>query len=207
MHAVIQVPPDGVVGSRDCCSHSFAACTVDVTVCFSRQTVSALTSGLLHYSAQPTSCWLHLAYFDQKISCWRISCHRHPQLSPSLPWEFFVSQKLSQHKHSCNLSQHEVRSCTAERLVDASPFFLLLDTSLFEQERDRDCFYFIIIHTYEVGFYSRRHPIEIDAGTRPFASLDAPISQSRRRRERMVYVCVCVCVCAWWLLLLSLLEK
>jgi len=43
-------------------------------------------------------------------------------------------------------------------------------------ERERDCFYYIIIQTYAVGLHSRRHPIEIDAGTRPFASLDAPIS-------------------------------
>ena len=41
---------------------------------------------------------------------------------------------------------------------------------------ERDSFYYIIIQTYEVGLHSRRHPIEIDAGTRPFASLDAPIS-------------------------------
>ena len=56
VHAVIQVPPDGVVGSLNCCCHSFAACTVDVTVCFIRQTVSALTSGLSRYFAQPTPC-------------------------------------------------------------------------------------------------------------------------------------------------------
>ena len=56
VHAIIQVPPDGVVGSRNCCCHSFAACTVDVTVCFIRQTVNALTSGLSRYSAQPTPC-------------------------------------------------------------------------------------------------------------------------------------------------------
>ena len=31
MHAVIQVSPDGMVGSRNCCCHSFAACAVDVT--------------------------------------------------------------------------------------------------------------------------------------------------------------------------------
>ena len=47
VHAVIQVPPDGVVGSRNCCCYSFAAYTVDVTVCFIRQTVSALISMLL----------------------------------------------------------------------------------------------------------------------------------------------------------------
>jgi len=41
---------------------------------------------------------------------------------------------------------------------------------------ERACFYYIIIQTYEVGLHSRRRPIEIDAGTRPFASFDAPIS-------------------------------
>ena len=46
MHAVIQVPPDGVVGSHNYRCHLFVACTDDVTVCFSRQTISALTSGL-----------------------------------------------------------------------------------------------------------------------------------------------------------------
>ena len=56
MHAAIQVPPDGVVGSPICRCHSFAACTVDVTVFFIRQTVSALTSGLSRHSAQPTPC-------------------------------------------------------------------------------------------------------------------------------------------------------
>jgi len=41
MHTVIQVPPDGVVGSRNCHCHPFAASTIDVTECFKRQTVSA----------------------------------------------------------------------------------------------------------------------------------------------------------------------
>jgi len=54
MHAVIQVPPDGVVGSRNYCCHSSAACALDLTVCFNRQTVSALTWGMSHYPAQPT---------------------------------------------------------------------------------------------------------------------------------------------------------
>ena len=45
-----------------------------------------------------------------------------------------------------------------------------------ERGRERDCSYYIIIQTYEVGLHSRRHPIEINAGTRPFASFDAPIS-------------------------------
>jgi len=54
MHDVIQVPPDGVVVSSNCCCHPFAAYNVGVTVYFSRQTVSALTSGLSRYSAQPT---------------------------------------------------------------------------------------------------------------------------------------------------------
>jgi len=58
VHTVIQVPPDGVMGPRDCCCHSFAACIVDVTVCFIRRTVSALTSGLSRYSAHPADCIL-----------------------------------------------------------------------------------------------------------------------------------------------------
>jgi len=46
MYAVMQVPQNAVVGSRNCRFPSFSACTVNVTVCFSRQTVSTLTSGL-----------------------------------------------------------------------------------------------------------------------------------------------------------------
>jgi len=42
--------------------------------------------------------------------------------------------------------------------------------------RERDCFYYIIEHTYDVGLHSRRHPMEFDAGTRPFASFNAPNS-------------------------------
>jgi len=37
--------------------------------------------------------------------------------------------------------------------------------------------------------------MEFDAGIRPFASFDAPSSQSRRRRERRVCVCVCIFTC------------
>jgi len=43
-------------------------------------------------------------------------------------------------------------------------------------ERERDCFYFIIEQTYDVGLHSRRHRTEFDAGTRPFASFNAPSS-------------------------------
>ena len=88
VHAVIQVPPDGVVGSRNCHCHSFAACTVDMTVCFGCQTVSALTSGLWRYSAQPTPwpCWLHLDYFGQNSGCWLISCHHHWILLAFITW-------------------------------------------------------------------------------------------------------------------------
>jgi hypothetical protein len=42
--------------------------------------------------------------------------------------------------------------------------------------RERDCFYYIIEQTYDVGLHYRRHPMEFDAGTRPFASFDAPSS-------------------------------
>ena len=41
--------------------------------------------------------------------------------------------------------------------------------------RERDWFYYIIVQTYGVGLHSRRHPMEFDAGTRPFA-FDAPSS-------------------------------
>jgi len=110
VHAAIQVSLDGAVGSRNSCCHCLAACTVDASlaVCFIRQTVSALTSGLSRYSAQPTPCLLHVAYFGQKTGCWCLSCHHHPQSSPSMPWHFFVTQILPQHKPFCILSQHEV---------------------------------------------------------------------------------------------------
>ena len=45
-----------------------------------------------------------------------------------------------------------------------------------DTETERDFFYYIIAQTYEVGLHSRRHPIEMDAGTRPLASFDVPIS-------------------------------
>ena len=38
---------------------------------------------------------------------------------------------------------------------------------------ERDCFHCIIVQTYEVGLHSKRHPLEMDAGTRPVASFDA----------------------------------
>ena len=37
--------------------------------------------------------------------------------------------------------------------------------------------------------------MEFDAGTRPFASFDAPSSYSKRGGERRVCVCVCVFTC------------
>ena len=43
------------------------------------------------------------------------------------------------------------------------------------RERER-LFYYIIVQTFDVGLHSRRHPMEFDAGTRPFASFDAPSS-------------------------------
>ena len=36
------------------------------------------------------------------------------------------------------------------------------------RERERDCFYYVIIQTYDVGLHSRGHPMEFDAGTRHF---------------------------------------
>ena len=45
-------------------------------------------------------------------------------------------------------------------------------------ERERDCFYDIIVQsqTCDVGLHSRRHPMGFDAGARPFALFDAPSS-------------------------------
>ena len=88
-------------------------------------------------------------------------------------------------------------ACTRPELL---PFRNLSDLhstrrALCLTERERDCFYYIIEQTYDVGLHSRRHPMEFDAGTRPFASFDAPSSYSRRRRERRVCVCVCVFTC------------
>ena len=105
-----------------------ALLTHSVTVCFIRQTVSAFTSGLSHYSAQLTPCWLHLVYFGQKTGCWRISraCHRHPHLLRChrifLSIRSFPSINLPA---SC-LSMKSATHVPVERLVDASPFFLLL---------------------------------------------------------------------------------
>jgi len=52
----------------------------------------------------------------------------------------------------------------------------LLSHTLTHTQRERDCSYHIIEQTYDVELYSRRHPMEFDAGTRPFASFDAPSS-------------------------------
>ena len=46
-----------------------------------------------------------------------------------------------------------------------------------------------------VGLHSRRHHMEVDTGTRPFASFDALSSQSRKRRDRRVCVRVCIFTC------------
>jgi len=56
---VMQVPPHGVQ-SCNCHCHPFAACTVEVTICFNRQIVSALTwnSRALLHSRHPADCIL-----------------------------------------------------------------------------------------------------------------------------------------------------
>ena len=45
--------------------------------------------------------------------------------------------------------------------------------------------------------HSRRHPIEVDAGTRPFASFDAPILVKKKEREDGMCMCLCVYVRAY----------
>jgi len=59
----------------------------------------------------------------------------------------------------------------------------------------RESFDYIIVQTYNIGLHSRKHPMEFDAGTRPFTSFDAPSSYSRAKRERRVGVCVCTFAC------------
>jgi len=55
MHAVMQVPPDEVVGSRDCRCHPFAA----LTICFNRPAVLSLrASRAILHSRQPADCIL-----------------------------------------------------------------------------------------------------------------------------------------------------
>jgi len=70
MHAVIQVPPDGVVGNCDCRCHPFAACTLDVTVRFSRQSVSRALSKLTAYVyflySAPAHCQAVFASFPRR---------------------------------------------------------------------------------------------------------------------------------------------
>jgi len=82
----------------DRCYHSFAACTVELTVRFIRQTVSALTSGLSCCSAQPTPCWLHLAYFGQKTGCPATAIHMlsyMPRSPVFVPWRCKLASSSS----------------------------------------------------------------------------------------------------------------
>ena len=77
------------------------------------------------------SCSMRV-HFDQKRRC---SCCCSFQVSELFDcfWNLYITQLFSRHNLSCILSQYEVRyPCAAERLVDASPFSLLLDTSPFE---------------------------------------------------------------------------
>ena len=64
---------------------------------------------------------------------------------------------------------------------------------------DRERFFnYIILQTYDARLHSRKHPMEFDAGTRPFELFDALSSESRRRREWRVCVCVCVFTGVIW---------
>ena len=45
-----------------------------------------------------------------------------------------------------------------------------------ERERETVCITYSFTQTYDVGLHSRRHAIDFDGGTRPFASYDAPSS-------------------------------
>jgi len=96
MYTVIQLPPDRVVGSRSCCCHSFAACTV-----------SALTSGLSRYSAQtktPADCilpilvkknWLSACFLPPRGSCHVKTARCVPAGCRDIPSEHLCMKKIS----------------------------------------------------------------------------------------------------------------
>jgi len=134
VHAIIQVLSDGVVDRSNCRCHSFAACTVDVTVCFILQTVRAVLSprasrAILHSQRPADSLVAYCLFWSEN---WLLAYFLPPP-SPIVCFASMGFQTFSQNNPSCILSQHEVRyPCTVERLVDTSPFLLLLDTSLFE---------------------------------------------------------------------------
>ena len=129
MHAVIQVPLDGVVGSCNCRRHPFVICTVDVTACFSRQTVSALTLEPLTLFCTADTLLIVFCLFWSKD--WLLAPPPSPIVSFTSMGFFCPSNTSPATTPSCILSQHEVRCpCSVERLVDASPFPLLLDTGL-----------------------------------------------------------------------------
>ena len=121
MHAVIHVPLDGVVGSRNCCCNPFAACTIDVTICFIRQTVNVLNLGpLALFCTADTlliaSClfclenWLFTYFLLQPtpivsfaVCAWynadtRTRTHAHPNTQPHAlaiqPWRHLCLKQL-----------------------------------------------------------------------------------------------------------------
>ena len=134
MHAVIQVPPDGVVGNCNCCCHSFApALLMGPCVSSARPSVlSPQASRAILHSQPPADCIKPILVRKRAVGIFpatTIPNHllRHHGIFLSL--RYFPSIN----KPSCILSQHKVcYPCTVERLVDASPFLLLPDTSLFE---------------------------------------------------------------------------
>ena len=49
----------------------------------------------------------------------------------------------------------------------SAPYLYFLTHTVMLDSRERDYFYYIIVQTYDVGLHSRRHPMGLDAGTRP----------------------------------------
>jgi len=102
--------------------------------CVSSARLSVLSPRACHaiqHSRQSADCILPILV--RKTGYWCISCRRHPNCLLRCHGIVFVTQILPQQKPSCILSQREVCcTCTVERLVDVSPFFPLLNTSLSE---------------------------------------------------------------------------
>jgi len=49
--------------------------------------------------------------------------------------------------------------------------------------RERDCLYYIIVQTYDVGLHSRRYLIMLDIGTRPFAYMSQEASYMYKHKS------------------------
>jgi len=94
MHAVIQVPPDGVVDSRNCRCHSFAACTVWPCVSAARPSVlSPWASHTILHSRHPAAADCILPILVTKLAVSVFS-------ATAIPSRFFASMGFFCHSNT-----------------------------------------------------------------------------------------------------------